>query len=406
MISLMKLTETLKGNEAIVQWREVVREAKQASDGWRDTMSKRGNNEGSVYKRADGRCAGAVTLEARKRRTFYGKTRQEVANKLTAALRDVEAGVAVTPERQTVQQFVVRWLETARPTLEYSTFVRYEEYMRIHVVPALGRIRLARLSAQNIQELYSGKLADGLSPTTVRHLHTVLHRALRQAVRWGLVSRNVTEMVDPPRMVKSHHQALTADQAKHFLVSVREDQMEALYVLAIMTGMRLGELLGLHWHEVDLDKETLQVRSQLKRGGVLGSPKTDSSRRQLNLPAIAIEALRRQRTRQFQERFEAGAIWSESDLVFTNSVGNAINPANLRNRSFIPLLNRARLPIIRFHDLRHSTATLLLSLECNPKVVQELLGHSQIGVTMDVYSHALPTMQKDAMSALNRLPTA
>ena len=213
-------------------------------------------------------------------------------------------------------------------------------------------------------------------------------------------------MGDPPRMAKTHHQALTADQARHFLDAVRDDPLEALYVLAIMTGMRQGELLGLHWQEVDLDAESLQIRSQLKRGGVLGFPKTDSSRRKIDLPAIAIEALRRQRVRQIHERFEAGAIWTESDLVFTNSVGNAINPANLRNRSFIPLLNKARLPIIRFHDLRHSTATLLLSLECNPKVVQELLGHSQIGVTMDVYSHALPTMQKDAMSALNRLLTA
>ena len=312
----------------------------------------------------------------------------------------------MTPERQTVQQFVARWLETARPTLEYSTFVRYEEYMRIHVIPILGRIRLTRLSAQNVQELYSRKLADGLSPTTVHHLHTVLHRALRQAMRWGLVSRNVTEIVDPPRIAKTQHQTLTADQAKQFLSSVRGDRLEALYVLAIMTGMRQGELLGLHWHEVNLETETIHVRSQLKRGGVLGSPKTDSSRRQIDLPAIAIEALRRQRIRHLHERSEAGASWSESNLVFINSVGNAINPSNLRSRSYVPLLKSTRLPVIRFHELRHSTATLLLSLGCNPKVVQELLGHSQIGVTMDVYSHALPTMQKDAMSALNRLLSA
>ena len=220
-------------------------------------MARRGNNEGSIYKRADGRWAAAMTLPGRKRRTLYGKTRQEVAKKLTVALRDLEAGIPVPPERQTVQQFVALWLETARPTLEHSTFVRYEEYTRIHVIPTLGRVRLARLSPQNIQELYSRKLADGLSPTTVRHLHTVLHRALRQAIRWGLVSRNVTETVDPPRMAKTQHQALTADQAKQFLAVVREDQLEALYVLAIMTGMRQDELLGLHWHEVDLEAETI-----------------------------------------------------------------------------------------------------------------------------------------------------
>ena len=278
--------------------------------------------------------------------------------------------------------------------------------MRIHVIPILGRIKLTRLSAQNIQELYSRKLAEGLSPTTVLHLHRVLHRALRQAVRWGSIPRNVTETVDPPSMAKTQHQALTAEQAKQFLAAVREDQLEALYVLAIMTGMRQGELLGLHWHEVDLEKETIHVRSQLKRGGVLGSPKTDSSRRQLDLPAIAIEALRRHRIRQIHERFQAGASWSESDLVFTNSVGNATNPANLRSRSFIPLLKRTGLPNIRFHDLRHSTATLLLSLGINPKIVQELLGHSQISITMDVYSHALPTMQREAMDDLNRLLSA
>ena len=164
--------------------------------------------------------------------------------------------------------------------------------------------------------------------------------------------------------------------------------------------------MGLHWHDVDLEKATIHVRFQLKRGGALGAPKTDSSRRQLNLPAIAVEALRGQRIRQLDQQFEAGAIWSESDLVFTNSVGNAINPANLRSRSFIPLLKRAGLPIIRFHDLRHSTATLLLSLGKNPKVVQELLGHSQISITMDIYSHALPTMQREAMDDLNQLLSA
>ena len=170
-----------------------------------------------------------------------------------------------------------------------------------------------------------------------------------------------------------------------------------------MTGMRQGELLGLHWRNVDLEQSTIQIRSQLQRGGVLGEPKTPKSRRQVSLPAIAVEALRRRHTGQLRERSEAGIAWNESDLVFTNLIGNAVNPANLRSRSFIPLLRNVGLPQIRFHDLRHTSATLLLTLGTNPKVVQEIIGHSQIAVTLDVYSHVLPTMQRDAMADLNRL---
>ena len=160
-------------------------------------MAKRGNSEGSIYKRTDHRWAAALTLPDGKRRTLYGKTRQEAARKLAAAIRDRDAGIPATPQRQTVGQFLTQWIETTRPTIRLSTFVRYEEYIRIHTVPVIGHTRLTQLAPQHLQDLYARKLAEGLSPTSVHHLHTVLHRALHQAVRWGLVSRNVTEAVDP-----------------------------------------------------------------------------------------------------------------------------------------------------------------------------------------------------------------
>ena len=369
-------------------------------------MARRGNSEGSIYKRKDGRWAAAVSQPGAKRQTLYGKTRQEVAKKLTGALRDKESGFPVVSERQTVEQFLNQWLDAAQPTVRHTTYVRYEEYVRLHINPIIGRLRLNRLTPQQVQNLYAKKLADGMSPTSVRHLHTVLHRALRQALRWGLTGRNVTEAVDPPRRAHFDHQPLTPDQARQFLSAAQGNRLEALYGLALTTGMRQGELLGLSWRDVDLDIGTIQVRSTLQQGGVLGEPKTPKSRRRINLPAMAVEALRKHRILQLKERMEAGSAWVESGFTFTNTVGNHVDADNLRLRSFSPLLERAGLPTIRFHDLRHTSATLLLSLGTNPKVVQELLGHSGIAVTMDVYSHVLPTMQQEAMSDMDKLLSA
>ena len=365
--------------------------------------NRRGNGEGSIYKRADGRWAAALTLEGGKRRTLYGKTRQQVAKGLTAALRDREAGLPVTPERQTVEKFLAHWLEAVKPTIRRSTFVRYEEYIRLHTIPIIGGLRLPRLTPQHLQDLYAQKLSEGLSPTSVRHLHTVLHRALKQALRWDLVVKNVSEAVDPPRRARPEYQALAPEQVRQFLRAAHEDRLEALYVLAVTTGMRRGEILGLHWRDVSFDQGVLQVRYTLQQGGVLGEPKTAKGRRQIDLPLLSVEALQRHRIQQLKDRMEAGASWVDSDFVFTNAVGKYIDPDNLRHRSFGPLLRRAGLPQIRFHDLRHTAATLLLSLDTKPKIVQELLGHSQIGVTMDVYSHILPTMQREAMNNLDKL---
>ena len=366
-------------------------------------MAKRGNNEGSIYKRSDGRWAAALTLPGGKRRTLYGKTRQEVARSLTTALRDRETGLPVLPERQMVAEFLTHWLKMVKPTIRRSTFIRYEEHVRLHTVPIIGKIHLPRLTPQHLQDLYAKKLAEGLSPTSVRHLHTVLHRALKQALRWDLVVRNVSEAVDPPRRARSEYQALTVEEVRRLLAASKGNRLEALYVLAVTTGMRRGELLGLHWRDVYLDQGTLQVRYTLQQGGYVGEPKTAKARRQIDLPTLAVEALQRHRIHQLKDRYEAGPRWSDTDFVFTNALGNYVDPDNLRHRTFAPLLRRAELPSIRFHDLRHTSATLLLALDTRPKVVQELSGHSQIAVTRDVYSHVLPTMQREAMNGLDDL---
>lgn len=207
----------------------------------------------------------------------------------------------------------------------------------------------------------------------------------------------------PPRKMHHEMRPLTPAQSRQLLDAARGDRLEALYVLALTTGMRQGELLGLHWRDIDLEQGKLQVRGNLRRTMEIAETKRKKSRRQISLTSLGVEALTRQGSRQAEERLALGGTWTDRDLVFTNSIGGYVDANNLRHRAFPKLLERAALPRIRFHDLRHSAATLLLILGVHPKVVQELLGHSQISVTLDTYSHILPDMQKDAMTELDAL---
>jgi integrase len=278
--------------------------------------------------------------------------------------------------------------------LRRAPWTRYEQLIRRHTAPHIGKVRLTKLGARHLDQLYGVLVRSGLSSTTVLQLHRVLHHALRDAMRWNLVARNVAELVTPPR--RAHHDfvTLTPKQARRFLDAVKGDRLEALYILALTTGMRQGELFGLRWADVDLDAGALHLVRQLK---------TRSSRRQVLLVRVAVEALRRHLANQREERRQLGLPWDEQGLVFPNTVGRPLHSSNFLQRSFYPLLARAGLPHIRFHDLRHSAATLLLGLGIHPKIVSELLGHSQIGITLDLYSHVTATMQQDAVRAFEGL---
>lgn len=237
----------------------------------------------------------------------------------------------------------------------------------------------------------------------MRHLHVVLHRALDQALRWGLVPRNVSEAVDLPKLQKKEIRPLSGDEARRLLGAARGDRSEALYVLAVHCGLRQGELLGLPWEDVDLGTGTLQVRRTLtttKGGPRFTAPKTAKSRRRIKLTTGAVDALRCHHDRQFEESTRLAGLWQDYGLEFATTTGTPINPSNLTSRSFKPLLKRAGLPDIRFHDLRHTCATLLLSKGVHPKLVQELLGHATIAITLDTYSHVLPGMGDQAANAM------
>ena len=355
-------------------------------------MSKRrGRGEGSIYRRKDGLWVGQYkvqTPEGTKTKYIYSKTRKDAATRLAKAIAERDAGLVFDAGALTIGAYLDRWLDTIRDTVKQRTWNRHEEVSRLHLKPALGNVRLNNLNALQVQSLYRAKLDSGLSPRTVQIIHATLHKALKQAVRWSLVPRNVAEAVNAPKPAKKEIEPLTVDQAKKLLQTAKETQprLYALYVLAVSTGMRSGELLGLQWRDVDLKAGMLQVRRTVFNGNV-NSPKTAHSSRSIRLAKTATDALN-QHPRK-------------SEWVFPTSVGTSLSVHNLHNRSWKPLLKSAGLPNIRFHDLRHTCATLLLTMAVHPKVVQELLGHTSIQITLDTYSHLLPDMGDIAASAMD-----
>ena len=375
-------------------------------------MGKRGNGEGSIYQRKeDNKWVGSITLGDHKRKVFYGKTRKEVQEKMKVALHEQQQGTLVKSTSQTVAQFLADWLEnTHRRRVRPRTYERYSEVIHLHIVPALGHYQLQKLTAQHVQAFYTKKEDEGLAPTTIHYYHSVLHNALSTAVKWGLISKNVCDLASPPRKERYEIKPLTVEQAQTLLATVRGHKWEALFTLALATGMRRGELIALKWQDINLKTGTLQVVRVLTRVPtnmpkrehvyVEAEPKTQKSRRSVLIAPFALEALKEHRVRQLEAKLKAGPSWQEHDYVFCTLHGTHLNPNHVVEE-FKLLLKKAGLPDIRFHDLRHSAATLLLSLGVHPKIVQELLGHTQISMTMDVYSHVLPGMQQEAMSRLN-----
>jgi integrase len=369
---------------------------------------KRGNGEGTTpYKRKNGLWCVQYTVhtaEGRKRKTLYGKTRQEAATKLAKALSDREDGLVFDDGGLTVGKYLDKWLGgSVRGSVRQSTFDRYEIAVRVYIKPALGRLKLKQLTPTHVAAFYQDRLAAGSAPASVNKLHVTLHKALDQAVKWHMIPYNAAEVVKAPRPASEEIRPLDQEQAKTFLEIARGERFEALYVLAVTTGLRQGELLGLKWEDVDLENGLIRVRRTLTRNRghlLLGEPKTKRSRRTVRLTEAAVEALKGHLARQMEQIERLGDLYEDQGLVFATQRGTLVNPTNLRRRSFAPLLEKAKLPTIRFHDLRHTCATLLLSSNVNPKIVSEMLGHSSIAITLDTYSHVLPNMQDSAARAL------
>jgi integrase len=372
-------------------------------------MSKRGNNEGTIKQRADGRYESRVTLPDGARKSFYGTTRKEVNDKMTAAMKHIQDGLPVVSERETVGAFLPRWLADTRGSIEPKTQRIYEQCIRLYLVPSLGRIRLARLTPQDVQSKLINDLdARGLSRNTMLNARAVLRKALADAMMWGLVSRNVAgdRMVRIPKRDQTHKRYLTPDEAIAFAAIVAGHRMEAIFIAALGLGLRQGEVLGLRWGDIDFDAGTVRVVNQLQRiDGVLRLKrlKTRTSDSTLPLPAFVADVLKTRRIAQLEERMAAGPYWNNADdLVFTTAIGTPFDPRNVA-RDFYQLREAAGMPWLTFHGLRHGFGSLLAANGVHPRVAMELMRHSEFRLTMEIYSHVAPDLAKDAANKLDSL---
>jgi len=364
---------------------------------------KRGNSEGSIYKRQDGRWAASVDLGQadgrRRRRHFYAATRQEVARKLQAAQRALADGLPLADQRQTVGGFLEIWLrDSVARKVRPRTLQRYQEIVRLHLAPRLGRIPLAKLTPAHVERMMNDALAQGASPRSACHHRAVLRTALNVAMRWGIVGRNVAALAGPPHVPEREIRALGQADARALLEAVRGDRLEALFTVALALGLRQGEALGLRWPDVDLGGALLTVQRSLQRvnsGWLFSEPKTTRSRRTLHLPGPVTAALREHRARQLVERLRLGAAWQGGDLVFTDEAGGPLSGFHV-SRRFKALLAVAGLPPMRYHDLRHGAASLMAAQGVPARVAMEILGHSQISTTMNIYAHVAPELGRDA----------
>ncbi len=362
----------------------------------------RGHNEGSVYYDATTeRWVAAITTDTVKRKKFYAKTQKEAIRKRNEALRELEKGTLPTGTQQKFGPFLENWIEEVHKSqVRLSTYVKYKKLIRSYIIPSLGNIWLQKLTPQHVQHLYSEMGQKGLSSKTINSTHGVLHVALKHALRWNLVSRNVCDLVTPPRIVKHAMTPLTVEQARSLLEGVNKHRLKVLLTLAVVSGMRRGELVGLRWSDIDFEQKYLMVLRTVDYiphyGYVVGEPKSAAGKRKIQLPLFLVDLLKQHLVEQNQRRLEVGEKWENLDQVFPDLHGGYFNPTYL-DKMFSKLLQEIGVPHMRLHDLRHSAATILLSLGVNAKVIQELLGHSDIVITLGIYGHVLPTMQQEVV---------
>jgi integrase len=367
---------------------------------------------GSVFLRKDGRWEAKFKVEENgKYKSLYAKSERDAYKLLEDAKFQQRQGALATGPQQTVKQFLEYWLEDVeKPAVRLRTYLNNRIIVRKHLIPGLGHIKLQKLTAQQVQMFYARKLKEGTAASRIKAFHSVLRKALTHARRIKLVGFNVTEDVEIPKVKKPKHTVLEPSQARLLLEKARERGLDALLALAVSTGMREGEILGLRWSDIDFVRGTLRVSHIVSYlpgydSGYHfeeGEPKTESSKRTVMLPQFLIELLRKHRSLQIEQRWQAGTRWIDRDLVFPNKNGGYIIPYTLLRR-FYRLLDDAGLPRMRFHDLRHSAATILISMGVPANVVQELLGHSDIATTLGIYGAVLPPMHQEAMDKMDDL---
>lgn len=374
---------------------------------------RRGRTEGAIFQAGDGRWIARLDLAPgpngeRRRREHRSQTRKEAIEWLDAARGAVKDSKPLPPERLRLSAYLNTWIESrttgaSGKPLRPRTAESYRQILDKHLLPALGHLKLKELTAPDVRAYVTAKLKEGQSPASVKYHHAILSAALARAVRDGIIAVNVGKLAQPPSVERAEIRPLAIEEAKRFLEAARGDRLEALFVLALATGLRQGECLGARWTDIDLDAGVLAVTQSVQRiGGKLqvNGLKTQKSRRTLRLPSFAVAALRDHQDRQAFEAKAAGDLWEDHGLVFCSLNGTPLAKENIRRRHWLPILKRAELPAaeVHFHTLRHSAASLMHAHGADLRLIQEVLGHSLLSTTADVYTHVFDQAKVDAAS--------
>ena len=369
-------------------------------------MAKRANNEGTLYFREDRKrwCA-QVCLDGR-RLTKYARTQAECRDWLKETIKKIDHGLTYDGMQVTLEDFVATWLDGKDLSRAPRTVFQYRKMASDHILPALGKMRLQEIQPIHIRQLYTRKKAEGRGPRTLQYMHAVLHCALEQAVREGILGRNPADAVERPKVAQSEFKILTEEQCHQFLHAAVESPYEALFNLALTSGMRQGELLGLKWADLDWEKGTLMIQRQLQRvehrGLSFVPPKTKAGRRTIKLGTGMLEKLASHKRQQEKIKADAGERWKENDLIFPSTLGTPLDSFRVSHQ-FKKLLKKNGLPDIRFHDLRHTSISFLLDMGIPVNTVQQRSGHSKASVTTDTYGHSMSHSQDEAAQRIDAM---
>jgi len=388
--------------------------------------NKRGNGEGTIAKRADGTWWARITIGRnaegkQKRKAFYGKTRQEVQKKMTAALNDINSNTYTEPSKLTLEKWLNTWFnEYAVNSIKQSTRFSYETFITKHINPIIGKVKLQNLRPNIIQKFYNNKLENGrldgkggLSPKTIKNMHVMLHEALEQALKNGLVTRNVTNAVTLPKITKKEMRVLTVDEQNRLLKICNNENNGIFIILALSTGMRLGEILGLKWKDIDFENKLLKVKRTVNRlknynkeinsktALIVNSPKTENSTRIIPLNDITLKYLKSFQIFQQEKFLKIDIQINNESFVFSNIFGNTGEPKTYQD-IFIKLAKQANIDNVHIHCLRHTFATRALEEGIPAKTVSEILGHANVSTTLDLYSHVLLDTKRDAIEKMSK----
>jgi len=369
---------------------------------------------GQINKRSENTWLVRIFLgrDANGKRRYFNKTihgtKKDAQKFLTAKMREKDLGVFIEPASISLNEYLDKWLlESAKPRLREATFENYRYLSNLYIREKLGSRKLSDIKPFDVQKLYNYLTEKGLSARTVRYVHAILTSAFSQAVKWQMLVVNPCNVVTLPRLKKTEMKAFSPEEARRFLEAAKDDKHGLVFAFALASGMRPEEYLALQWKDIDFEKNTATVQRTLiwRKGGgwYFSEPKTAKSRRTLPMPKNYFIELKRHKRLQAEQMLKLGQSYERNNFVFATDEGKPLYLRNLRKRNFAKILEKADLTGLRLYDLRHSTATLLLSEGINPKIVSERLGHASIVLTLDTYSHVLPDMQKEATSKLGQM---